>query len=75
MESTLKNNEIEDEVKSPSYVESHTGISCSGCGKCPIVGIRYKCVLCPDFDYCEECEEEKGYVHMHPLYKLRFKIN
>ena len=75
MESTLKNNEIEDDIKTPSSVENHNGICCSGCGECPIVGIRYKCVYCSDFDYCEKCEEEKGYVHSHPLYKLRFKIN
>ena len=74
MESTLKNNEIEDDIKNLSSVENHYGISCSGCGECPIIGIRYKCVYCSDFDYCEKCEEEKGYVHMHPFYKLRFKI-
>ena len=77
MESKIKNNieNEEDNIKIPSSVEEHTGISCNGCGECPIKGIRYKCISCSDFDYCEKCEEEKGYVHEHPLYKLRFKIN
>ena len=77
MESKIKNNfeNEEDNIKTPSSVEEHTGISCNGCGMCPIYGIRYKCIICSDFDYCEKCEEEKGYVHEHPLYKLRFKIN
>lgn len=77
MESKIKNNieNEEDNIKTPSSVEEHTGISCNGCGICPIKGIRYKCIICDDFDYCEKCEEEKGYVHEHPLYKLRFKIN
>ena len=77
MESKLNNIEKEkdDGVRTPSSVEMHTGISCSGCGANTIEGIRYKCVYCKDFDYCEECEEKKGYIHAHPLYKLRFKIN
>ena len=77
MESKIKNNieNEDDNIKTPSSVEEHTGISCNGCGICPIIGIRYKCITCNDFDYCEKCEEEKGYIHKHPLYKLRFKIN
>ena len=74
-ESKLKiENEEKDDVKTPISVEIHKNITCSGCGK-EIVGIRYLCVYCSDFDYCEECEKEKGYIHMHPFYKLRYKIN
>lgn len=74
-ESKLKiENEEKDDVKTPISVEIHKNITCSGCGK-EIVGVRYLCVYCSDFDYCEECEEKKGYIHMHPLYKLRYKIN
>ena len=35
----------------------------------PIKGIRYKCSVCKDFDYCEECEEKKP--HPHPFLKIR----
>merc|ERR1719317_233972 len=34
----------------------HSGIVCDGCGKTPIVGPRYKCVVCDDFDLCGSCE-------------------
>lgn len=74
-ESKLKiENEEKDDVKTPVSVEVHKNITCSGCGK-EIVGVRYLCVYCSDFDYCEECEKSKGYIHMHPFYKLRYKIN
>ena len=77
MESKIKNREkdedIDDNEEFLNSVEKH-GIPCDGCGN-EIIGIRYKCVFCDTFDYCEQCEEEKGYVHEHPFYKIRFKIN
>lgn len=35
----------------------HTGVACDGCGVNPIRGIRYKCSVRKDFDYCQNCEE------------------
>jgi hypothetical protein len=35
----------------------------------PIIGIRYKCASCPDFDYCENCENKFGESHDHPFIK------
>lgn len=34
----------------------HAGITCDACGVSPIVGARYRCVVCPDFDLCEACD-------------------
>ena len=48
----------------------HLNIKCDGCGICPIIGIRYKCNICPDFNFCEKCEYEKGEEHHHPFIKL-----
>ena len=48
----------------------HFGITCDGCGAFPIVGIRYKCAVCNDFDFCEECEKKKGEEHNHPFLKI-----
>ena len=77
MQSKLKfeqNKEKDNEIETPNSVEIHNGCICNGCGEFPIVGIRYKCVDCKDFDYCQSCYEEKKYIHAHPFYKLRFMI-
>eukprot|EP00003_Mantamonas_plastica_P025215 TRINITY_DN488_c0_g1_i2.p1 TRINITY_DN488_c0_g1~~TRINITY_DN488_c0_g1_i2.p1 ORF type:complete len:468 (+),score=167.98 TRINITY_DN488_c0_g1_i2:1130-2533(+) len=34
----------------------HQGITCDSCGVGPIVGTRYNCKECHDFDLCESCE-------------------
>jgi hypothetical protein len=47
----------------------HEMISCNGCNESPIVGIRYKCTECPNFNYCEKCEVDLD--HPHPFIKLR----
>ena len=47
----------------------HTGVQCDGCGVSPIVGIRYKCSVLKDFDYCQLCEERLN--HDHPFLKIK----
>ena len=37
----------------------------------PVVGIRYKCAVCPDYDLCENCEAVT--THDHPFLKIRNK--
>ena len=49
----------------------HFGIKCDGCGISPITGCRYKCGVCDNFDYCEECEKKLSKEHGHPLLKIR----
>ncbi|KAJ7936370.1 hypothetical protein B0H13DRAFT_1589672, partial [Mycena leptocephala] len=38
-----------------------------------ISGVRYKCMQCPDFDLCEDCEALSIPVHpdTHPMLKMR----
>ena len=43
-------------------------MACDGCGVSPIIGVRYKCCVCNNFDYCEVCEERLG--HEHPFIKI-----
>lgn len=51
--------------------EVHTRISCDGCGVKPIVGVRYKCQTCPNFDLCEKCEASGSHPSTHALLKIR----
>lgn len=46
----------------PSNFTIHDLVECDGCGLSPIVGFRYKCVQCSNFDLCQKCEA----VHKHP---------
>jgi len=49
----------------------HPSVTCDGCKINPIVGNRYKCTVCEDFDYCESCEEKNSETHKHPFLKIR----
>lgn len=33
----------------------HKHVNCDGCGQRGIIGIRYKCAVCSDFDFCSHC--------------------
>jgi len=46
----------------------HSRFICDGCNANPIVGIRYKCSVRPNFDLCEQCEKMP---QPHPMLKIR----
>jgi Zinc finger, ZZ type len=53
------------------------GIPCNGSRWC-IRGIRFKCAICPDFDLCEQCEQDQSFKRVqnghhasHPMIKIR----
>jgi hypothetical protein len=48
----------------------HERYTCDGCGTTPIVGTRYKCSVCRDFDYCESCESKIE--HEHAFLKIKY---
>ena len=48
----------------------HFGVKCDGCGAFPIVGCRFKCAVCDNFDYCETCEQKLSEKHNHPFLKI-----
>lgn len=54
----LQSDDLPAAEQSASEAEAvHHGVACDGCGVNPIVGIRYKCSVNKNFDYCAKCEE------------------
>lgn len=53
---TKSKESVSSEVDATSV---HVGVSCDGCGKSPLSGVRFKCVNCDEFNFCEDCEVKK----------------
>eukprot|EP01114_Cavostelium_apophysatum_P004654 TRINITY_DN1498_c0_g2_i4.p1 TRINITY_DN1498_c0_g2~~TRINITY_DN1498_c0_g2_i4.p1 ORF type:complete len:2306 (-),score=584.47 TRINITY_DN1498_c0_g2_i4:5005-11922(-) len=49
-------------------------VVCDGCGKKSIVGIRYKCVNCDEFNFCEECEGKVEHFPHHMFLRIRYPL-
>merc|ERR1712226_1392879 len=48
--------------------EVHPGIVCDGCDG-PVLGPRYKCLVCADYDLCKDCEG-RGLHSQHKMVRL-----
>merc|ERR1712018_714467 len=48
--------------------EVHPGIVCDGCDG-PVLGPRYKCLVCADYDLCKNCEG-RGLHSQHKMVRL-----
>lgn len=59
----------EEQAKKKAYI--HRGVMCNGCQTQPILGIRYSCANCPDFDLCEDCEAGQIHIKTHLFFKIR----
>ena len=70
-EEDLKENEKErnDKKIKRKKEEVHYTIICDGCDMEPIVGKRYKCKKCRNFDYCEKCYEKRK--NSHPPHEFQ----
>ena len=44
----------------------HQGIKCEKCQKLPLIGHRYKCPKCLNYNLCEECEQLNAEIEFHP---------
>jgi hypothetical protein len=49
----------------------HYGVTCDGCGVAPIKGVRFKCLVCPNYDLCGPCEGKNNHPSSHTLLKLK----
>ncbi|KLJ13084.1 hypothetical protein EMPG_11950 [Blastomyces silverae] len=61
-------------VNSRIIPATHHGINCDNCGMVPIVGHRFRCINCIDFDLCSSCEELNPHDHKHTFLKIRIPI-
>lgn len=51
----------------------HLGVTCDSCHKNSFVGKRFKCLVCLDYDLCEECEDQN--LHLHPMIRCSVQEN
>lgn len=66
----LRETLVERETKGRRKSETvHERVICDGCHKNPIVGKRFKCLVCADFDLCAECEAKPD-SHVHPMLRI-----
>lgn len=61
----INNTSISDKKNTPI---NHKTVRCDSCGVYPIIGKRFKCLECHDFDFCEKCE--KTVKHDHPMLRI-----
>lgn len=66
-----KEKAIQTEIAKLNCLEKHYNISCDNCKQNPIIGIRYKCAECPNYDLCETCEGKICDEHDHSFFKIR----
>jgi hypothetical protein len=52
----IGDSEDDEDDKGKQHTSVHADVTCDGCGRSPIAGIRYKCVNCDEFNFCEDCE-------------------
>jgi len=72
-EKAAKVQEHEEQISTPEGISEiilHQAV-CSNC-QFPIVGVRFKCAVCPHFDLCEICEMmDNSHPVDHPLIKAK----
>lgn len=64
---------VPDQMRvAPQLHEQYHHAICDSCDW-PILGLRFKCLNCPDFDLCGACEDEMQ--HGHPRSHVFLQLN
>ena len=72
--SKIMNNYKKSEEKNESNnIIIHKGITCNKCGK-EIIGERFKCVQCQNFNLCEICEHNYNHDMSHIMISIIYPI-
>ncbi|KAI0687748.1 hypothetical protein C8T65DRAFT_746966 [Cerioporus squamosus] len=53
---------------------SHTGVVCDACKMSPLVGVRYRCLDCADYDMCVKCFSNPTLRTTHNLKHVFFPV-
>ena len=67
------NDDIEQKPDQNSNTTIHPHVVCDGCEMSPIKGDRYKCLFCPNIDFCQSCQSvnktdhDLNHRYNHPL--------
>jgi hypothetical protein len=66
---------LPEDRPSAQPLPQHSRVRCDGCGAKPIVGTRFQCTVCHDYDLCSACEAAQvvtlAHQKEHPLLVLR----
>jgi thiol-disulfide isomerase/thioredoxin len=66
----------ENTVDGTTGATLHSEINCDGCDRSGLVGVRYRCAVCPNYDLCAACEATSAngkHARDHPLIKMRLR--
>jgi len=75
-ENMLENEQKREKLRLQKCKTVHKGIKCEKCSQNPIVGFRYKCSICKEYNLCEKCEElnEISEEHFHNFIKIKNEL-
>ena len=52
----------------------HNGVSCDNCGMKDIIGVRYKCIQCENYNLCQNCEIKNCHDINHIFIKIKMPL-
>ena len=65
-------NELKDAIVPRVNQCVHVGVQCENCKCTNLIGIRYKCFICENYNLCQKCEAYSPSIHNgHCFIKLR----